>query len=258
MPCCIAIIHFAQCSHSTLFKLGCTAHCDALCPAADQRTLVVTRYLWSCEDCHMRQWLANDDLRSAAWTARTEALEEDRGLPVEARAVLFDMLRCREQYEDNRLETARQLQVEEIQWVAEWTLEYGLMVWDALYERRYGPRAARRRIKQLRALRLWDLVVTRDALRGGKELRQEQVSRSTWIGAENRSPQQNQGSQRKELPRLPTLNGPAPIFRAEDLEMLEMEPSEDEQEREAQDLMDVDESGDVMMDADSPYDFNPA
>lgn len=37
-----------------------------------------------------------------------------------------------------------------------------------------------------------------------------------------------------------------------------MEPSEDEQEREAQDLMDVDESGDVMMDADSPYDFNPA
>lgn len=183
MPCCIAIIHFAQCSHNTLFKLGCTAHCDALCPAADQRTLVIARYLWSCEDCHMRRWLAADDLRSAAWTTRTDAVEEDRGLPVEARAQLLDMLRCREQYEDNRLENARQLQVEEIQWVAEWTLEYGLMVWDTLYERTYGPRAARRRINQLRSLRLWDLVVTRDALRGGKELRQEQVSRSAWIGA---------------------------------------------------------------------------
>lgn len=218
MPCCIAIIHFAQCSHNTLFKLGCTAHCDALCPAADQRTLVIARYLWSCEDCHMRRWLAGDDLRSAAWTTRTEAVEEDRGLPVEARAQLLDMLRCREQYEDNRLENARQLQVEEIQWVAEWTLEYGLMVWDTLYERTYGPRAARRRIKQLRSLRLWDLVVTRDALRGGKELRQEQVSRSTWIGAGSHMSTlhevvevaderylENRSRQRKELPRLLTL-----------------------------------------------------
>ncbi|KAF7550047.1 hypothetical protein G7Z17_g5961 [Cylindrodendrum hubeiense] len=257
MPCCFAMIHYAQCGHGSLFKLGCTAHCedDDICPVSDQRTLVITRSLWNCEDCRIYLGDAADDARAAAWAERARAIGEDPSeMEAEARAQLIDTLRSRELHEDNNHENARAVQVEETQWVAEWTLEYGRMLWDILYERSYGLRAARRRIKLLRSMRPWDMVVTRDALRGGKELRRQQVARSPWISARNQSSNRNSGqssnrnsgqssnrsssqssnqssrdSQRKELPSLSVLNGPPPVLRAEDLES---EPSEDEQARE--------------------------
>ncbi|KAK7430298.1 hypothetical protein QQZ08_003046 [Neonectria magnoliae] len=264
MPCCIAIIQFAQCRHSTLFKLGCTAHCDSLCPVPDQRALVITRYLWSCEDCHLRRWTASEDARSAAWTARIDAAaSEASALPADTRRQLVDTLTLREQHEEHRLEAARLLQVEEIQWVAEWTLEYGLMVWDVCCQRSWEPRAAARRVKQLRALRLWDLVVTQDALRGRKELRREQTPRSLYQIATGQSGTSracevdadgdmqglgNRDSQRKALTGTQTPTPairPPPVFLAEDINM--GGTPDENQEEIKQESEDEDESGDVIM-----------
>ncbi|KAK7403622.1 hypothetical protein QQX98_010587 [Neonectria punicea] len=246
MPCCIAIIQFAQCRHSTLFKLGCTAHCDSLCPVPDQRALVITRYLWSCEDCHLRQWTAKEDARSAAWTARIDAAAaEASALPADTCRQLVGTLTLREQHEEHRLEAARLLQVEEIQWVAEWTLEYGLMVWDVCCQRSWEPRAAARRVKQLRALRLWDLVVTRDALRGRKELWREQTPRSLYQMATGLG---NRNSQRKALTGTQTPTPairPPPVFSAEDANM--GGTRDEDQEEIKHEFEDEDEPGDVIM-----------
>ncbi|KPM34636.1 hypothetical protein AK830_g11943, partial [Neonectria ditissima] len=158
-------------------------------------------------------------------------------LPAETRRQLVDTLRLREQHEEHRLDAARLLQVEEIQWVAEWTLEYGLMVWDVCCQRSWEPRAAAGRVRQLRALRLWDLVVTRDALRGRKELRREQTPSSLYRAAteagdrwegldadEDIARLGNRDSQRKAaaVTQTPTAAvRPPPVFAAEDTDMEE-------------------------------------
>ncbi|KAH7152128.1 hypothetical protein B0J13DRAFT_256122 [Dactylonectria estremocensis] len=184
MPCCIAILHFVQCKHNSLIKLGCTDNCDSLCPGPSQRTILVTRYLWSCEDCANQRWIANDEVRSAAWTLQVDTLTDNPvKMPMDLRAQMVDTLHQRERFEDRRIEQERTQMQEEIQWVEEWTVEYGLMVWDIMYERAFEALAAKRRVRQLRSLLLWDLVVVRDALRGGKQLLREQAARSAWIYA---------------------------------------------------------------------------
>ncbi|KAH7165878.1 hypothetical protein EDB81DRAFT_266388 [Dactylonectria macrodidyma] len=274
MPCCIAILNFVQCNHNSLIKLGCTENCDGLCPSPNQQTLLVTRYLWSCEDCANRGWIADDEARSEAWTLRVDTLTDDPApMPVDLRAQMVDTLHMRERFEDRRIEQERAQQQEEIQWVEEWTVEYGLMVWDILYERAFAAQAARRRVRQLRSLLLWDLVVTRDALRGGKQLRREQAARSAWIDAAGQ-----QQSQYMQLPQSPNRNAAPPLFNAASVKVTpeaeeekkktdDAEAVEEKQRQEGahdgedQQLAETDESRDTIMsdhDTASESDFDPA
>ncbi|KAF5007809.1 hypothetical protein FDECE_5892 [Fusarium decemcellulare] len=212
MPCCIAVIQYLQCRHSNLFKIGCTSQCEGLCPPSQQQTLLISHYLWSCEDCHQRYFNRAEDDRCNRWANRSMSLASQYSLS--NRQYLLDLLRTRELYEDRRSEMARVAQVEEIQWVAEWTLEYGLMIFDVLYKRAWVPEKAADRIVQLRDLRLWDLVVVKDALRDRKELMLTQSHESFWIV---RGSLLDQQKHRKQAWRPPIQNRPPPpLFSMEE------------------------------------------
>ncbi|KAI5461459.1 hypothetical protein BGZ63DRAFT_356070 [Mariannaea sp. PMI_226] len=183
MPCCIAIIRFLQCGHKNLFKIGCTKGCENLCEVSRQRTLLVTEYLWMCEDCNLRIWGEEDDTRADAWEVRADGIRSDfsHSHRTDLLNGLVDNLHARERLEDKRVEATRLLRLEETQWVAEWTFEYAMMIFDVLYKQVYDPQRARERIRQLLTLRLWDLIVVRDSLRDGKELLRHQSKRSGFI-----------------------------------------------------------------------------
>ena len=70
--------------------------------------------------------------------------------------------------------------IEELQWVIEWTYEYGLMLYRVLIMRNWVPHVAAARIKQLRDLRPWDLMVVKDGLRDSKQLFQDQHNEVYW------------------------------------------------------------------------------
>ncbi|KAM0561869.1 hypothetical protein ACHAPJ_003040 [Fusarium lateritium] len=211
MPCCVAIIQYQQCGHSNLFKLGCTVGCKELCLEPCQQVLVTTNYLWSCEDCHQREYNKAEDTRCLKWTDRSAEVSQQVAPPNQQ--LLLDVLRSRELLEDKLCEKARVSQTEEIQWVAEWTLEYGLMLYDVIYKRIWDPRMAAARLQQLRGLRLWDLVVVKDALRDSKDLYASQSHESYWIITDNLIEQRQE---RRQSPRPPTPDRPPPpLFHEE-------------------------------------------
>ncbi|KAF4962794.1 hypothetical protein FSARC_9132 [Fusarium sarcochroum] len=211
MPCCVAIIKYQQCQHSNLFKLGCTVGCTELCLEPCQQVLVKTHYLWSCEDCHQREYNKAEDARCLQWIDRTSEVSRQVASP--NHQLLLDVLNSRELLEDRLCEKARVSQTEEIQWVAEWTLEYGLMLYDVVYKRLWDPRMAAARIKQLRALRLWDLVVVKDVLRNSKELEASQSHNSYCFIRDNliEQRQTRRQSLRPPMPNRP----PPPLFHEE-------------------------------------------
>ncbi|KAF5660399.1 hypothetical protein FHETE_8941 [Fusarium heterosporum] len=184
MPCCIAIIQYQQCLHSHLYKVGCTKGCCELCPPEAQRCLVVTHHLWLCELCHERE--ANQDLddRCNKWADVVSSIPST--IRPDARKRLVATVVARENFEDKLCEGKRVNRLEELQWVAEWTYEYGLMLFDVLFKRQWEPRRAMARIIKLRDLRVWDLVVMRDALRRPRELFESQDDAAYWtvIGEE--------------------------------------------------------------------------
>jgi hypothetical protein len=90
------------------------------------------------------------------------------------------VLQSRECLDNAFRDNARAMKLEEIQWVAEWTYEYGLMLYDVTVAGKWNRRKAVRRIDQLRTLRLWDLVVIKDGLRCSKELFEEQPEETYW------------------------------------------------------------------------------
>jgi hypothetical protein len=153
-----------------MFKLGCTDGCDALCEPPKQVALLLTKYLWMCEECHGRHCNKSEDERAAVWDKSFAAVKRNKNLSLELQQQVMETMHQRERTEEKRLEPARMQQVEEIQWVSEWTLEYGSMLWDVLYEHQCSPEDAAKRIEELRGLRLWDLVVAKDVLRSTKEL----------------------------------------------------------------------------------------
>ncbi|KAF5026542.1 hypothetical protein F66182_1402 [Fusarium sp. NRRL 66182] len=183
MPCCVAIIQFQQCQHSNLFKVGCTNNCDGLCPSSDQQTLVITNYLWFCEECHLRDCIKAGDARSTKWAARSADIAKAN--PQKDYRIQAYMLEHLEFLDNALCERKNASKIEEIQWVAEWTYEYGLMLYDVLYKHAWDLQAAAARIARLRDLRLWDLVVVQDALRSSRDLLDSQSHESYWTIKDN-------------------------------------------------------------------------
>ncbi|KAF5689357.1 glutamine amidotransferase [Fusarium denticulatum] len=199
MPCGIAIIRYEQCLHMLLFKVGCTQGCTELCPPSRQKVLVVTSYLWLCEDCHKRE--LNTDLaqRDLKWTNLQRGVPQD--YPPEQRNMLSIVLQSRECLDNAFRNSARAMKLEEIQWVAEWTYEYGLMLYDVTVARRWVRSRAMRRIEQLRSLRLWDLVVIKDGLRCSKELFEDQPEETYWTISEQFAEQHYDRACEVQLPQ---------------------------------------------------------
>lgn len=155
MPCCIAILDYAECRHRTLYKLGCTAGCEELCAPAQQEVLLGTRFRWRCEECHTLRYAADADARTESWSARARDILEgdhgsDHGHHDDGEGEVDDMrmlaLRGREEFEEQLHEERRVAQVEEIQYAEEWTVQYG----RAVFALHYGPKARRVRRRQRR------------------------------------------------------------------------------------------------------------
>ncbi|KAI8714570.1 hypothetical protein NCS52_01177100 [Fusarium sp. LHS14.1] len=208
MPCCFAILTYAQCRHHNLFKIGCTAHCEDFCPPEKRKILVKTRYLWCCEQCHTRVNDNIDEEREDDWSVQIMRVCQQPGPQalIEAR---IDGMRCREQFKQRRRDGALMSQVEEIQWVGEWTLEYGLVVFKSVHGSAWVKRKLQDRLEQLRDLRFWDFVVTHDALRGSKKLYKEQSHSAYWTAYHSILREHiKRGGLRRPNRRLP----PPPLF----------------------------------------------
>ncbi|KAM0348041.1 hypothetical protein ACHAPU_004544 [Fusarium lateritium] len=203
MPCCIAIIQYQQCLHSHLYKVGCTRGCRELCPPEAQRCLVVTHHLWLCELCHERE--ANQDLDDRCNKWAEAVLDIPSSIRPNIRKHLVATVVARENFEDRLCEAKRVNRLEELQWVAEWTYEYGLMLFDVLFKRQWEPRRAMARIIKLRDLRVWDLVVMRDALRKSRELFESQDDSAYWTVIE----QFAEHRQRMRKFKLPARQSPS-------------------------------------------------
>ncbi|RGP73035.1 hypothetical protein FSPOR_2411 [Fusarium sporotrichioides] len=178
MPCCISIIQFQRCRHSLLLKLGCNNHCEELCPPEKQIALVITNYLWLCEDCHERKANIELDERCNKWADQMMEIPECDPL---LRIQMEDTIRARENSEDLACEHVRIECLEDIQWVIEWTHEYGLILYDVLFKKTWEPRMAAERILELRGVRKWELLVVEDALRSSKVLFEEQSNETYWF-----------------------------------------------------------------------------
>lgn len=169
MPCCIAILQFIQCRHNALFKIECTSTppCNSLCDLTEQETLLVTQYQWSCEECHTRKWTEREEKRTAVWDERVRKMEDeedDSKELAEHRERVIDGIRLREAYEEKYVfEPARLKQVEEIQWVEDWTIQYGKVLWEIKYNREKDKIFTARRKKYLLNAKVWDLTVLKDS-----------------------------------------------------------------------------------------------
>ncbi|KAL6914040.1 hypothetical protein ACHAP8_001980 [Fusarium lateritium] len=215
MPCCIGIIQFQRCRHSLLLKLGCTNHCEELCPPEMQVGLVSTNYLWLCEDCHERKTNIDLDDRCNKWADLMMDIPE---CDAQLRMHIEDAVRAREEYEEVACEKSRVGCIEEIQWVVEWTYEYGIMLYDVLFKKMCEPRKAAARIDDLREMKMheWDLLVVKDALRSPKVLFEEQSNETYWFINDQFN---EQYLLRKQLQQPPVCNRPpVPLFPWKDKE----------------------------------------
>ncbi|KAG6005435.1 hypothetical protein E4U21_007943, partial [Claviceps maximensis] len=141
MPCCFAKLRHSQCRHIRLLKLGCTNRCgdDSLCPQNDQRLLLVAKYRWSCDDCLLLAFRAEDKakqdkLRPAdrlECRIRQVQLRED--LDEEFRLVLIGSMLEREERFNGLVATQRLEQVKETQRVEQWVSHYGSALFELLF-----------------------------------------------------------------------------------------------------------------------------
>ncbi|KAF5656246.1 hypothetical protein F25303_107 [Fusarium sp. NRRL 25303] len=230
MPCGVAIIRYEQCLHKLLFKVGCTQGCKELCPASRQRVLVVTSYLWLCEDCHEREFNTELAQRCCKWTDLQRAVPLD--YPPEQQTMLSIVLQNRQCLDNAFRDSARAMKLEEIQWVAEWTYEYGLMLYDVTVAGRWDRSKAMRRIDQLRSLRLWDLVVIKDELRCSKELFEDQPEETYWTISEQFAEQHYDRASEGQLPE--SSRPQPPLF----LEIENTHTPETKESAESPDMMD--------------------
>ncbi|KAJ4136150.1 hypothetical protein NW768_003758 [Fusarium equiseti] len=204
MPCCLGIIQFQRCQHSLLLKLGCTYGCTEFCPPEKQQTLVISKFLWLCEDCRERISNVELDERCNKWALKKERLQEQG-----QEAWIPDTCKMEDTeqklYEDNRVNA-----IEELQWVVEWTYEYGLMLYGVLIRKNWIPQVAAARIRQLRDLRPWDLMVVKDGLRDSKKLFEEQHNETYWSISDHF---EEEFLRRRQLPRPPRRElPPVPLF----------------------------------------------
>ncbi|KAF5588456.1 hypothetical protein FPANT_6607 [Fusarium pseudoanthophilum] len=243
MPCGIAIIRYEQCLHMLLFKVGCTQGCTELCPPSRQKVLVVTSYLWLCEDCHKRELNTELAQRDLEWTNLHRRIPQD--YPSEQRNMLSIVLQSRECLDNAFRDSARAMKLEEIQWVAEWTYEYGLMLYDVTVARRWVRSRALRRIDQLRSLRVWDLVVIKDGLRCSKELFEDQPEETYWTISEQFAEQHYDRACEVQLPQ-PSRPQP-PLF----VEIENTHTPETKESTESPDMMDWIQDGEDDDDKDS-------
>ncbi|KAF4494741.1 glutamine amidotransferase [Fusarium agapanthi] len=230
MTCDVAIIRYEQCLHRLLFKVGCTQGCKELCPPSRQRVLVVTSYLWLCEDCHKREFTTELVQRCHKWTNLQHGVPLD--YPPEQQNMLSIVLQNRECLDNVFRDSARAMKLEEIQWVAEWTYEYGLMLYDVTVAGKWVRSKAMRRIDQLRSLRLWDLVVIKDGLRCSKELFEDQPEETYWTISEQFAEQHYDRASEGRLPK-PSRPQPPLFFEIENTNTPETKES-----AESPDMMD--------------------
>lgn len=136
MPCGIAIVRWGECKHSMLLKVGCSANCgdDEMCGPEDQQTMVRTLFRWLCEECHTRRAVTVGDARAQDWDNRVAAVHSNAELTTSECNQRVWTLRSCEDWEEKREEAKRVEQVEEIQFAANWTYEYGL----AAFQIRHG------------------------------------------------------------------------------------------------------------------------
>lgn len=152
MPCCIGIIDYAQCRHSTLYKLGCTAGCEELCSPAQQEVLLRARFRWRCEECHGLRYATDADARTDRWNDQARRIIEKDGGSCDGYKCNGEgemrmlALRDREEFEEQLQEERRVAQVEEIQYAEEWTNQYG----RAVFAMRYGGSRGRRQRERQR------------------------------------------------------------------------------------------------------------
>ncbi|KAF4333645.1 glutamine amidotransferase [Fusarium beomiforme] len=103
---------------------------DELCPPSSQKVIVTASYLWLCEDCHERESNKELEERYNKWAGLKREIPPQ--YPREQQSMLYLVLQNREFLDDVFHDNARAMKIEEIQWVAEWTYEYGLMLYDVL------------------------------------------------------------------------------------------------------------------------------
>ncbi|KAJ4250725.1 hypothetical protein NW757_006926 [Fusarium falciforme] len=208
MPCCFAILTYAQCRHHNLFKIGCTADCEDFCPLEKRKVLVKTRYLWCCEQCHTRINDEIDEEREDDWSVQIMRACQQPG-PRALIETRIDSMRRRELVKQRRRDRALMSQIEEIQWVGEWTLEYGLVVFKSVHGSAWVKHKLEDRVEQLRSLRFWDFIVTHDALRESKKLLKEQSHSAFWtVYRSIMLEHMKNGGLRRPTRRLP----PPPLF----------------------------------------------
>lgn len=182
MPCCLAILRYTQCGHSSLFKAGCTLpDCTSICPRERQEILLVTRYRWSCQDCQTRAADEAEELRVAHWDAQIQTLEDAPDTSREMAEYLegaIDALRVREAYEERTQHLPlRRRQAFEITWVEDWTARYAELLWFVHYDSNHdkNDELVSRQAQYLLDAKVWDLDVVMDirkdkgALRARKE-----------------------------------------------------------------------------------------
>ena len=166
MPCCIAIVHFNRCRHHTLLKIQCTDGCEGLCPPEKQETLVMTKYMWRCEDCHYHHTHQEDLARELKWEDEVNRVEDEifddtnqvAGPLAEARAMIVDAVRAREEYESETLTLKRGEQMDEIQWVEQWTSQYGHLLFELKYDPAVDRELTDRRKGYLLSVKVWGLL----------------------------------------------------------------------------------------------------
>lgn len=169
MPCCVAVMRYAVCGHSTLFKAGCTLpDCTSICPSGDQKIILITRYRWTCEECQTRAADDAEETRVAKWDERIRALEDEEDLSREMALYLenaIDAIRVREAYEERTQHTPRRKRKAfEISWAEEWTARYAELLWYTYYDAGNGKsdELIARRSQYLRDAKVWDLDVVMD------------------------------------------------------------------------------------------------
>ncbi|KAH7192198.1 uncharacterized protein B0J16DRAFT_410933 [Fusarium flagelliforme] len=204
MPCCLGIIQFQRCQHALLLKLGCTHGCTEFCPPEKQQTLVISKFLWLCEDCRERISNVELDERCNKWALKKERLQE------QGQEAWIPTISMMEDMEQKLCEDKRVNAIEELQWVVEWTYEYGLMLYGVLIRKNWIPQVAAARIRQLRDLRPWDLMVVKDGLRDSKKLFEEQHNETYWSISDQL---EEEWLRRRQLPRPPRRElPPVPLF----------------------------------------------
>lgn len=100
--------------------------------------------------------------------------EDDSTELAQHRERIIDGIRVREAFEEKHVyEPTRLKQVEEIQWVEDWTVQYGKLLWEVKHNREKDGIYTARRAKYLLDAKLWDLTVVRDVTRDGDARKQE-------------------------------------------------------------------------------------